>query len=86
MSEKPDHTMISLKGETPVNDANRDVNYILEQIGGTFGRFQIRNFILYSIALIFCGMAGMSYVFTAMNLEYRFVIKSFISYIKWLNN
>lgn len=52
---------------------NYDVDYIIKEIGGTFGRFQIFNFIIYSIALCFCGMAGMPYVFTAMNLDYRCV-------------
>lgn len=63
--------------EKQVNDANCDVNIILKQIGGTRGRFQIRNFLLYSIGLCFCGMASMSYVFTAMNNEYRFVYNQY---------
>lgn len=52
---------------------NYDLEYILNEIGGTFGRFQIWNFVMYSMGLCFCGMASMSYVFTAMNLEYRCV-------------
>lgn len=55
-----------------VEQDNSDIDYILNEIGGTFGRFQIFNYVLYSIGLCYCGMAAMSYVFTTMNLDYRF--------------
>lgn len=65
------------------DDANRDqaepkahekvdfVQLILDDIGGTFARYQILNYILFCIPFAISGTFGLSYVFTALNLEYR---------------
>lgn len=54
------------------NSSKRDVlEVILENIGGTFKRFQIINYTLFCLTLSISGSFTLSYVFTALNLEYR---------------
>lgn len=60
------------EGEANKNDNN--VEKLLVALGGTFGRFQIFNFIIYSSVIFFCGMNALSYVLTTLNLEYRYVL------------
>lgn len=48
-----------------------DIEYIIENIGGSYGQFQIFNYILYSIPICVSGIVVMTYVFTALNLDYR---------------
>lgn len=47
------------------------VELILKDIGGTFKRFQILNYILFCLPFALSGSFGLSYVFTALNLDYR---------------
>lgn len=47
------------------------VQLILDDIGGTFKRYQIFNYILFCMPFALSGSFGLSYVFTAMNLDYR---------------
>lgn len=47
------------------------VELILKDIGGTFRKFQISNYILFCLPLALSGSFGLSYVFTALNLDYR---------------
>lgn len=47
------------------------VQLILDDIGGTFKRYQIFNYILFCIPFALSGSFGLSYVFTALNLDYR---------------
>lgn len=56
------------KSET--NDAD-DAEFIINDIGGSFGKFQLRNYALYSIPIAVSGIVVMTYVFTALNLDYR---------------
>lgn len=54
--------------------ATENVDYvqlILDDIGGTFKRYQIFNYILFCIPFALSGSFGLSYVFTALNLDYR---------------
>lgn len=51
------------------NDQNTD--YVLDEFGGSFSRFQLYNYALLSLPFMMCGMVALSYVFTALNLEYR---------------
>lgn len=48
-----------------------DIEYIISDIGGSYGKFQIFNYILYSIPMCVSGIVAMTYVFTALNLDYR---------------
>lgn len=47
------------------------VELILSDIGGTFKKYQILNYILFCIPFTLSGTFGLSYVFTALNLDYR---------------
>lgn len=44
---------------------------ILNDIGGTFNKFQIINYILFCIPFALSGSFGVNYVFTALNIEHR---------------
>lgn len=44
---------------------------IFANIGGTFGKYQIINFILFCLPFALSGSFGLSYVFTALNIDYR---------------
>lgn len=47
------------------------IDTILNEIGGSFKRYQIINYIIFCIPLAISGTLGLSYVFTALNLDYR---------------
>ncbi len=47
------------------------VDAILSDLGGTFKKYQIINYILFCIPFALSGTFALSYVFTALNLEYR---------------
>ncbi|XP_031638860.1 solute carrier family 22 member 3-like [Contarinia nasturtii] len=44
---------------------------ILNDIGGTFKKYQIINYILFCLPFSLSGSFGLNYVFTALNVEYR---------------
>lgn len=44
---------------------------VLNDIGGTFKKYQIINYILFCLPFALSGSFGLSYVFTALNVEYR---------------
>lgn len=47
------------------------VDVILRDLGGTFKKYQIINYILFCIPFALSGTFALSYVFTALNLDYR---------------
>ena len=47
------------------------VDTILVDLGGTFKKYQIINYILFCIPFALSGTFALSYVFTALNLDYR---------------
>lgn len=56
------------------NHENKNVDYIdtiLNEIGGSFKRYQIIIYLIFCIPLAISGTLGLSYVFTALNLDYR---------------
>lgn len=59
--------------ETEKNESSDSdlVELILKDIGGTFNKFQILNYILFCLPFALSGSFGLSYVFTALNLDYR---------------
>lgn len=60
--------------ETPtiIERSNIDlVELILSDIGGTFRKYQIFNYILFCLPFSLSGTFGLSYVFTALSLDYR---------------
>lgn len=48
-----------------------EMEQILNDIGGSFGKFQLFNYALFSIPMTVMGVASMCFVFTTLNLEYR---------------
>lgn len=48
-----------------------DIERILSQIGGTFGKFQTRTNILLGLTILLTTTYGLDYVFVAIGLEYR---------------
>lgn len=66
-----DHETNSMQS-TAIRGWNVDlVEVILSDIGGTFKKYQIINYILFCLPFALSGSFGLSYVFTALNLEYR---------------
>lgn len=47
------------------------VEMILTDIGGTFKKYQIINYILFCLPFALSGSFGLNYVFTALNVESR---------------
>lgn len=57
---------------TTTNQKHVDlVDVILSDLGGTFKKYQIINYILFCIPFALSGTFALSYVFTALNLDYR---------------
>lgn len=56
--------------DTELADDN-DVDLILEDVGGAFGRYQIFNYILFLLVMCLSGMFVLDYVFTTLDLDYR---------------
>lgn len=59
--------------ELPAHNKQDDdlVDVILRDLGGTFKKYQIINYILFCIPFALSGTFALSYVFTALNLDYR---------------
>lgn len=54
------------------NSANNDdIEFILRDIGGSYGKFQLCNYILFSIPILMSGLISIVYVFTALNIDTR---------------
>lgn len=58
MTVKPEETLSELE-------------FILKDIGGTFGKFQIFNLILLAFPIFLADVFVLDYVFTSLNLDYR---------------
>lgn len=53
-------------------DKRLDVSEVIfTDIGGTFGKYQIINYILFCLPFALSGSFGLSYVFTALNIDHR---------------
>lgn len=52
-------------------EQENEMENILNEIGGSFGRFQIFNYILFSIVMFIAGLTGVAYIFTALDLDFR---------------
>lgn len=48
-----------------------DLDFVLEDIGGAFGKFQISMYILLAVPLFLSDAFGLDYVFSTMDLDYR---------------
>lgn len=59
-----------------------DLELIINDIGGSFGKFQILMYALYSIPIAVSGVVAMQYVFAAFNLDYRWSVYMIIVYAR----
>lgn len=50
-----------------------DIEFIFEDIGGTFGKFQIYNYILFAVPIFLSGAYILDYVFSGLDLDYRWI-------------
>lgn len=48
-----------------------DVEFILRDIGGTFGKFQIYNYLLLSFSMFVTGTFVLDYVFATLQIDHR---------------
>lgn len=54
-----------------VENEENDVEFILNNIGGTFGKFQIHNYLMLSLSMFVTGTFVLDYVFSTLPIEYR---------------
>lgn len=59
------------KSQQKVEDDSFEIEYILKDIGGSYGKFQIFSYCLYSMPMFITGILTFAFVFSASNLEYR---------------
>lgn len=52
------------------NDLN-DIDFVLKDVGGTFGRFQIFNYLMLSVSIFISGTTVLEYVFAALEIDHR---------------
>lgn len=48
-----------------------DIDFILDNVGGAFGKYQLFNYALLLLAMCLSGMFILDYVFTTLDLDYR---------------
>lgn len=58
--------------------SDSQLDLILKELG-QFGKFQIINYLLIAIPLTLSAAYTLSYVFTAGDLDYRYVIKRYLT-------
>lgn len=59
------------KAKEKIEDEGFEIEFILKDIGGSFGKFQIFTYCLYSIPMFITGTITLSFIFSASNLDYR---------------
>lgn len=52
------------------NEAN-DIEYILNDIGGAFGTYQIYNYVMLSYSMFVTGTFVLDYVFATLEIDHR---------------
>lgn len=53
------------------SDELNDIDFILKDVGGTFGQFQIYNYLMLSFSIFISGVIILDYVFTALEINHR---------------
>lgn len=64
-------TQSERRNSIKVDHSSDDIEFIIDDIGGSFGKFQLCNYVFYLIAIIMSGIFALSYVFAGLNLDYR---------------
>lgn len=57
--------------ETNVEAEENGIEFILSDIGGTFGRFQIYNYLMLSFSMFITGTFVLDYVFATLEIDHR---------------
>ena len=68
---------MSIKEEARAQEDDH-IEYVLKDIGGTYGRFQIINYVLFSLTIGFSGLFVLVFVFSALSVDYRFVSRDIL--------
>lgn len=63
--------LVEKTAEAKFDDESYEIEYILRDIGGSFGKFQLLSYSLYSIPMFIIGVHTLAFIFSASNLEYR---------------
>lgn len=78
MAENPTEQLLTEKllaeksdKEVLFEDETLETEFILKDLGGSFGKFQLFSYCLYSIPMFICGVLTFAFVFSASNVEYR---------------
>lgn len=66
----PSIEMVEVSKNCAQNEPN-DIDFILKDIGGTFGKYQFRNYLLLSFAMFVAGTYVLDYVFTTFEVDHR---------------
>lgn len=53
------------------NDELNDIDFVLNDAGGTFGRFQIYNYLMLLVSMFISGTSVLEYVFVALDIDHR---------------
>lgn len=53
------------------SERSDDIEFILYDLGGSYGKFQLWNYFLFSIPIFLNGLISQVYVFTTLNVDYR---------------
>lgn len=56
---------------TNVEAEENGIEFILNDIGGTFGKFQIFNYLMLSYSMFVTGTFVLDYVFTTLEIDHR---------------
>lgn len=61
-------------GKKNRKDDQNEIDYILNDIGGTFGKFQIYNYLMLSYSMLVTGTYIYDYVFSALEIDHRYIL------------
>lgn len=60
-----------VEDEVDENQEHNDIDFILKDIGGTFGKFQIYNYLMLSFSVFVTGSFVLDYVFSTLQVDHR---------------
>lgn len=58
-------------GNKDAKDEHNEIDFILKDIGGTFGKFQIYNYLMLSYSMFVTGTYIYDYVFATLDVGHR---------------
>lgn len=60
-----------VEDEVDEHQEHNDIDFILKDIGGTFGKFQIYNYLMLSFSVFVTGSFVLDYVFSTLQVDHR---------------